>query len=362
MILKLRRKRWRTGTSSGILWGVAVHTARFPLIRRDARVRAATRRPGLCRSWPPWYFQAGHTHLLVEHFRAERAPSAHPNSSKVVRIMGSHEQGSLSPSGRSRRIGAVDRAIDVITMLSNADADLSLTAIATYVGMSKSAVYELLRTLQARHLVERDPETLRYRLSWTVYELGATVLHRVALPSAAGYYLDRLAVRTGQYALLGILQHRSVLYLVRGEAPPGLSPFANAGRRFPLHATASGKVLLAFHQDSNLMEDILGRRLEKVTDATITDPQRLRTEIGHVRAHGFATCWMEGERDLCSVAMPVRDHLGRIVAAMALVGGADRLTPSTVRRLIPPLTASVRAVEGRLGLVAATGGSSIDEL
>jgi DNA-binding IclR family transcriptional regulator len=260
-----------------------------------------------------------------------------------------------APLERSRRIAAVDRAIDVISMLSHAGADLSLTTIANYVGMSKSAAYELMRTLESRRIVERDADTRRYRLSWTMYEIGATVLHRVALPSAAGYYLDLLAVQTGQHALLGIMQSHSVLYLARGEARPGLSAFANVGRRFPLHSTASGKVLLAFHQDSSLMERILHSPLERVTDRTIVDPQTLRTEIARARMAGYATCWQEGERDLCSVAMPVRDHLGRTVAALALVGSADSLTPSTVQRLIRPLNSAVRAVEARLGLVAGSG-------
>lgn len=249
----------------------------------------------------------------------------------------------------------MDRAIDVIAMLSRAGADLSLTTIANYVGMSKSSAYELLRTLESRRIVERDPESRRYRLSWMMYEIGVTVLHRVALPSAAGYYLDLLAVQTGQHALLGIVQGHSVLYLARGEAPPGLSAFANVGRRFPLHSTASGKVLLAFHQDSTLMERILRGQLERVTDRTITDAQLLRKEIAKVRMVGFATCWQEGERDLCSVAMPVRDHLGRNVAALALVGSADGLTTKTVQRLLRPLNSAVRAVEARLGLVAGSG-------
>lgn len=252
---------------------------------------------------------------------------------------------------RSRRVAAVDRSIDVILLLSHAHADLSLTTIANYVGMSKSAAYELLRTLETRRFVERDRDSRRYRLSWTLYELGASVLHRVALPSAAAYYLDLLAVQTGLLALLGILKDESVLYLVRGEAPPGLEAFANIGRRFPLHSTASGKVLLAFHHDSTLMEVILRGRLERVTEATITDPQRLRAEIGAVRTNGFATCWQEGEPHLSSVAMPVRNHGGQTVAALALVGSSPHLNPNSVRNLLRPLRAAVAAIETRLGLV-----------
>lgn len=257
------------------------------------------------------------------------------------------------PVGRDRRIAAVDHAIDALTVLSQAQTDLTLGELAIAIDMSKSATFELLRTLETRHLVEHDTATQLYRLSWTMYELGATVLHRVALPSAATYYLDRLAVETGQVALLGILKDRSVLYLVRGDAPPGLTAFANVGRRFPLHATASGKVLLAFHHDSELMELILSGPLKRLTPATITDAKRLRSQVGEIRRSGYATCWQEGEAELCSVAMPVRDHGGQTVATLALVGSSTSLTRSSVRQYLPPLRSSVLAIESRLGLVNA---------
>lgn len=252
---------------------------------------------------------------------------------------------------RTRRVAAVDHAIDALMVLSRAQTDLSLTELADAVGMSKSATFELLRTLETRRLVEHDADARTYRLSWTVYELGSSVLHRVALPSAAAYYLDKLAVQTGQVALLGILKDRSVLYLVRGEAPPGLVAFANVGRRFPLHATASGKILLAFHHDSELMELILRSPLKRITPATIIDAKRLRGEVAEIRRSGFATCWQEGEPELCSVAMPVRDHGGQTVAALALVGSSTSMTRSSVRQFLPPLRSSVLAIESRLGLV-----------
>lgn len=252
---------------------------------------------------------------------------------------------------RDRRVTAVDHAVDALMVLSHAQSDLTLTELSIAIDMSKSATFELLRTLEIRRLVEHDTESQTYRLSWTMYELGASVLHRVALPSAAAYYLDRLAVETGQVALLSILKDRSVLYLVRGEAPPGLVAFANVGRRFPLHATASGKIFLAFHHDSEFMESILRSPLKRITPATIIDATRLRSEVGEVRRSGYATCWQEGEPELCSVAMPVRDHGGQTVAALALVGSSASLTRSSVRRFLPPLRSSVLAIETRLGLV-----------
>ena len=265
-----------------------------------------------------------------------------------------------SPVRRERRIAAVEHSLDVIMLLSHSQTDLSLTTIAEHVGMSKSAAYELLRTLEARQFITRDPDSRRYRLSWTLYEVGASVLHRVALPSAAAYYLDLLAVQTGLLALLGIVKDESVLYLVRGEAPPGLGAVANIGRRFPLHSTASGKVLLAFHHDSTLMELILHGSLERITSATITDPRRLRAEIARIRETGYATCWQEGEPGLSSIAMPVRDHRGHTVAALALVGSPRRLNMSSAHSFLRPLRTAVVGIETRLGLVNSPDARDVD--
>ncbi|GAA3929729.1 IclR family transcriptional regulator [Microbacterium soli] len=254
-----------------------------------------------------------------------------------------------TPGPRSRRVRSVDHAIDVMQVIAAAPRGLGLADIAGRSGMSKAAVYHLLATLETRRFVTRDPVTGAYRLDWGLYELGSSVANSVEVTRVARHYLDGLASETSEFVLLGILDEDSVLYLDRGEAPSPFRVTANTGRRFPLHATASGKVLLAFGADPVFYDRVLHERLPALTSATITDPELLRHELDRSRRRGFATCWQEGEVGLCSVAMPVHDYRGRAVAALTIVGMSTRLNQQTVQQHLPPLTAAVHAIEERLG-------------
>lgn len=257
--------------------------------------------------------------------------------------------GDTESEARSRRVRAVDHAVDVLEVLGKSEHGLGLSDIARRSGMSKTAAYHLLCTLETRRFVARDPASGAYRLDWALYELGSNVVHSVDLTRVARHYLDRLAAQMGEFVLLGILDGESVLYLDRGEAPSAFRVTADTGRRFPLHATASGKVLLAFCAEKGLIERTLEGPLERITSATITDPELMRRQLAQVRRRRFATCWQEGEVGLCSIAAPVRDHRGQVIAALTVVGLSARLNAQTTQQHLSPLRSAVGAIEARLG-------------
>lgn len=250
---------------------------------------------------------------------------------------------------RTRRIQAVDHAIDVLEAMSAAGRPVGVSEIARQTGLSKATVHHLLATLETRRFVMRDADSALYKLSWALYELGSNVVRDIDVSRIARPYLDKLAVETGESVLLGILDEHSVLYLDRGEAPAGLQMRANAGRRSPLHATASGKVLLAFANDSLLLDEVLSGPLERLTKTTITDPSILRYELAEARRRGYATCWQEREAGLCSVSVPLRDYRGSVVAALTVAGPSIRLTTLTFQQHLGPLMATACRIEAHLG-------------
>lgn len=256
----------------------------------------------------------------------------------------------LEPGARgSRRIQAVDHAIDVLEVMAFAGRPIGVSDLARQTNLSKATVHHLLATLENRRFVMRDSDSALYKLSWALYELGSNVVRDVDLSRIARPYLDKLAVQTGESVLLGILDGDSVLYLDRGEAPAGLQMRANAGRRGPLHATASGKVLLAFATDGTLLARILGEPLEKLTKTTITDPATLRLNLAQARQQGYATCWQEREVGLCSVAVPLHDYRSAVVGCLTVAGPATRLTTRTLQAHLAPLQSAVRHIEAHLG-------------
>jgi DNA-binding IclR family transcriptional regulator len=247
-----------------------------------------------------------------------------------------------------RRVKAVEHALDILDCMARAGRPIGVSDIASRVGLSKATVHHLLATLESRRFVMQDPQSTLYRLSWALYELGSSVVRDVELTRVARPYLDRLASETGESVLLGILDSDAVLYLDRGEPQGGLRMVANAGRRGSLHATASGKVLLAFC-DRVILERVLERPLKQMTRTTVIEPTTLRRQLGQVRSRGYATCWQEREAGLCSVAVPLKDYTGSVVGSLALAGPASRLTPRTLKSHLSPLRQAAYEIELRIG-------------
>jgi IclR family KDG regulon transcriptional repressor len=247
-----------------------------------------------------------------------------------------------------RRVQAVDHAIDVLECLARAGTAVGVSDIARQTGLSKATAHHLLATLEARRLVMRDGHSASYRLGWGLYELGSVVVRSVDLSRVARPVLDKLALETGESVLLGIRDEDSVLYLDRGDAPAGFHMVATAGRRSPLHSTASGKLLLAFAADE-VVDEYLNRPMERFTEATLTDPEALREQLVQIRAVGYATCWQERELGLCSVAVALHDHSGE-TASLTLAAPAGRLTPESVDAHLVPLRAAALDIEAQLGV------------
>ncbi|BCB75304.1 DNA-binding transcriptional regulator KdgR [Phytohabitans flavus] len=242
--------------------------------------------------------------------------------------------------------------------MAAAGRDIGVSDLARRTGLTKASVYSILTTLETRHVVVRDPDTARYRLSWGLYVLGATVARDSDLLWAARPLLNGLAEATGETVLLGILDEKTVLHLDRAESSSGLRMVANIGRRSPLHATASGKVLLAWQPES-VVNRLLDGELRRYSRNTITDPKELLNQLAVVRERGYGGNWQEYEIGLCSIAVPLHDHTGEVVGALTLAGPAQRLTPRSVKRQLKPLSETAESIEKRLGARISLNGSAV---
>jgi DNA-binding IclR family transcriptional regulator len=262
------------------------------------------------------------------------------------------------PRALPRRVKAVDHAIDVLECIAGSGRAMGVSDIARATSLSKATVHHLLATLVARRLVMQEPHSTQYRLGWNLYELGSSVVRHVDLSRVARPFLDQLAAQTNDTVLLGILEENSVLYLDRGEAPTVLRTIAAAGRRSPLHATASGKVLLAF-ADPRLVNRVLRKGLPQLTPSTVTNTAALRDQLAEVRTRGYAVCWEERELGLSSVAVPLRNYTGAVVACLTLAATSARLSEDSLNEHLRPLARTATQIERHLG--AAQSDEPVDD-
>jgi DNA-binding IclR family transcriptional regulator len=243
-----------------------------------------------------------------------------------------------------RHVAAVERAVAVLEALSDGSPELGTNEIARRTGINASTVSRLLATLAHARMVEHVPATGRYRLGPRLLQLGSLVLGRLDLREIARPHLQELVRATGETATLSVPgEHDAVTVdFVQGDA--SVQSVARLGRPSIGHATAAGKVLLAFG-DAELPPG----QLKAHTARTITDRARLEAELGRVLRQGYAEAAGEREPDLNALAAPVFDSEGQLVGIVGVQGPSSRFGREAMRAAVGPLRAAARAVSLGLG-------------
>jgi DNA-binding IclR family transcriptional regulator len=248
------------------------------------------------------------------------------------------------PPTATRPLATVERAVAVLDALADAPEGLGTNEVARRIQTNASTASRLLGTLAAAGLVEREGDGARWRLGLRLVELGDAVLARLDIRALARPFLEALVAGTGETATLSAPGEEVAVTVDFVTSSATTVSLARIGRPSLPHATAAGKVLLAFGGGDRFPRD-----LDALTDRTITDRARLRAEVARVRDRGWAEAAGEREPDLNALAAPVLDRRGELVAIVGLQGPAARLTAQRRKEILPALLDACGALSAKLG-------------
>lgn len=246
-------------------------------------------------------------------------------------------------------LSSVGNAARLLKVFRSRERELGVSELARRLGIGKSSVHRLLSTLVAEGLIEQNPATGCYRLGIVMFELGEAVRVHMDLHAAAGPVLAALREQTRESCQVGVLDGGDVVYVDRLESPQTLRLFTETGRRVPAYCTSSGKVLLAHLDDDARARVLDAAPFVALTPRTITDRGRLLDELTTARRRGWAEAVEEREVGVASIAAPVRNAQGVVVAAVSIGGPLARLGQAARRRLAPILVEAGEAASRRLG-------------
>jgi IclR family transcriptional regulator, KDG regulon repressor len=246
-------------------------------------------------------------------------------------------------------MSSVRNAARLLRAFSADEPELGVTELARRLGLAKSSVSRLAATLASEGLVEQDPATRRYRLSINLFELGTLVPVSGELHQAATVPMDRLHFQTSGTVHVGVLEGAEVVYVERRESQSTLLTFGTVGHRNLAHATATGKALLAFLPPGEARARLEARPLVALTQNTITEVGRLLDQLEDARRRGYAEQAEESRIGVGSVAAPIRDATGNVVAAISLAMPIESLTEPARRRWAPATMEAARQIGERLG-------------
>jgi DNA-binding IclR family transcriptional regulator len=220
---------------------------------------------------------------------------------------------------------------------------LSLTQLSVRSGVAKATVHRLCRELVEWGLLERAAPGTGYRLGLRLFEMGQRVPRRRLLREAALRPMEHLLAASGASVHLAVAAGHDALPVEELAGPRAARPPSAVAGRSPMHATAAGKVLLAFGPPA-LLAEVVRAGLHRVTPRTLTSPALLGAQRD--RLAGEAEEWRPGR---CAVAVPVSDG-SSVVAALSLVAGtADGDLHRHVRALRAAAAATTRDLAARLG-------------
>ena len=245
-------------------------------------------------------------------------------------------------------VQSLERGLAVIRALSTPDPQ-TLSDVARTTGLSRAAARRFLLTLdRLGYVSQRDG---RFALTPQVLALGYAFLSSLTLPEVAQPHLARLVEQVHESSSVSVLDGRDVVYVARVPTRRIMTVSINVGTRFPAHATSMGRVLLAGLPPDERAAALDAVALEPITPETITARAALEAEIDRVAAQGYALVDQELEVGLRSIAVPVHDPAGMVVAAMNLSTHAGATSVEAMReRLLPPLRETAAAVERDLAV------------
>lgn len=247
-------------------------------------------------------------------------------------------------------LGTLDKGLHVLQVIADSDVPngLTLTELGTEVGMHRTTLFRILKTLEARNFVNRDSDTDRYQLGGSVLGLASVLLRNLSVCDIARPILQGLSLDTQEVVFLTVRSLSEIMTVEAFDSVQEISLRADVGDRRPMYCTASGKAILAF-LSAEEVDEILSLGMPPLTSRTITSEFVMHHELEKVRNLGFA--WDDEERieGVCCVAAPIFNSKGGVVAAISIAAPAMRTSFKRMRELGLLVQSSADAISAELG-------------
>ena len=212
---------------------------------------------------------------------------------------------------------AVINAFRILECFDEKSPSYTCRELSEKLSMSNSSAWRLVQTLEYMGYLSKTDDD-RYHLGLKHLDFTRIILNNLRIRTVASPFLESLAKELRYNVSLGILEGEEVVYLVRIPSPEIPDTYFHIGRRVPIHATALGKVLLAFKPEEIQEETVAKLTMEKFTSNTIVDRELLKKELMDINARGYAVDDEEFIKSTKCLALPIFNHSGKAIAAISI--------------------------------------------
>lgn len=251
-------------------------------------------------------------------------------------------------SSNTESVKAADTTLHILEKVAFAHEPPGVTQIAQDIGVAKSAVFKHLNTLAERGYIVQDPVSTRYRLGPKAWLIARLAPSSDDLATVAEPLMREARARTGLAVVLSTPMARSAFVLSTLAGNGSIEIGVRPGSELELHASAQGKVFLAYGAKS-LTDNLMRRELRQLTQYTLTSTESLLEQIGEVRKNGYASAPEESLLGVNAIAAPVYDYRDNLVASVGLVGSIQYLPHENTAETITTIRELAASISRALG-------------
>lgn len=248
-------------------------------------------------------------------------------------------------------LSSVYNALRILKEFSPDNKELGISELSKRLGLAKSTVFRLMKTLKEADLVHQNERTKKYQLGMSAFELGFTVYHSTEVRQVAIPFLEKLMTSIRKVIRLGVYNQSGVLYLCKRPKEDQATQ-SKIGNSVPAHCTAIGKVLLA-HQGDDEVQRVLDNGLKKFTNKTVTSPDKLKKQLQQIQEQGYAVTREELRSGFCSVAVPIYNSENVVIAAISATGSTKQFYPSQINNYVKTMNMTSRLITENLNEIDA---------
>lgn len=240
------------------------------------------------------------------------------------------------------------RGLEVIRSFSADAPQQTLSEVAVRTGLTRAGARRILLTLQTLGYVDSDGK--HFRLTARILDLGFAYLSSLPIWNLAEPVMEALVDEVKESSSAAVLEGTDIVYVLRVPTHKIMSIGLGVGSRLPAYCTSMGRVLLAALDDEEVLRRLRAARPKALTKHTVTDVDTLLAKVQQVRRQGWSLVNQELEEGLISLAAPITDRSGRVIAALNLSGQANRTNTKVAQEtLLPALLRAARTISQRLG-------------
>jgi DNA-binding IclR family transcriptional regulator len=253
-------------------------------------------------------------------------------------------------------IQSVERASDIISLLSSSQRSLGITEISSALGLNKGTAWGLVDTLEKRGFLQQDPATRKYSIGPKLYEMGMVYANSLEINNKASRPVNRLASSTRLNGRVGIWEGRAVLitFLALPKADDAFS--RQIGPRVPAYCSGVGKALLAFLEPDELEAYLRDEPLVRHTSTTIVSADKLRKDLERTRSRGYSMNREEMIPGVAALGAPVFGRDRRLEGSISISGSPKAVLGAETEKLAGELLSAASEITQEMGFYFRTGG------